>query len=74
MRKRTEVTKVGVSALAANASQTTITGLVPDRVVRVRLITTNGTVTEVTAHNNFYALSVDETQPTTMIPAPKYST
>lgn len=66
-----DVEQAGVSVVAANASQTRITGLVPDRVVRVRFVTTTGTVTEVGARNNFYSLSVAETQPTRMIPAPK---
>jgi hypothetical protein len=70
----TDIDKVGVSVLAANARQTKITGVVPDRVERVRLVTTHGTTTEVDARNNFYTLSVAETQPTRMIPAPKSPT
>lgn len=62
---------VGVSVTAANAHQTTIAGLVPDRVARVRFMTTNATRITADARNNFYSLAVNETMPTRMIPAPK---
>lgn len=69
-----DVEKVGVSVLAANASRTKITGVVPDRVERVRFVTTHGTATQVDVRNNFYTLAVAETQPARMIPAPKSPT
>lgn len=62
---------VGVGLSAANAHQTKIAGLVPDRVARVRFVTRNGTRTTVAARNNFYSLTVNETMATRMIPAPK---
>lgn len=64
----------GVSVTAANAHQTTIAGLVPDRVARVRFTTTNATRVTADARNNFYSLAVNETMPTRMIPAPKART
>ena len=61
----------GVGMSAANDRVTRVTGVVPDRVARVRFVTTNGTVAEVDARNNFYVLTVDETMPTRMIRGPK---
>lgn len=72
--KAADADTIGVGVSAANADTTTLAGLVPDRVATVRFVTTNGTTLKVNAHNNFYSLTVDETMPRRMIPAPKAST
>ncbi len=72
--KAANVDKSGVGVLAANADTTVLAGLVPDRVATVRFVTSNGTPVKVNAQSNFYSLSVDETMPRRMIPAPKAST
>ena len=72
--KAADVDTTGVGVSAAYADTTVLAGLVPDRVATVRFVTTNGTPVKVNAHNNFYSLSVGETMPRRMIPAPKAST
>ena len=72
--KAADVNTIGLGVSGANADTTKLAGLVPDRVATIRFVTTDGTTVKVSAHNNFYSLSVDETMPRRMIPAPKAST
>lgn len=61
----------GVSMTAASATATTVVGLVPDGVARVRFTPVKGRATTVEASSNFFSLSVPQTKPREMIAAPK---
>jgi hypothetical protein len=61
----------GVSMIAASATATTVVGLVPDEVARVRFTPSQGRASTVEASSNFFSLSVPQTKPRDMIAAPK---
>lgn len=64
----------GITMMAASASATTVVGLVPDGVTRVRFTPTKGSAATVAAKSNFFSLSVPQTQTRDTIAAPKDDT
>jgi hypothetical protein len=64
----------GVGVLSASKTDTSIAGLVPDDVARVRFTPDTGTPVTVDVESNFYSLSVPETAPSAPVKAPDGST
>jgi hypothetical protein len=60
----------GVGVRLATTTHTSLSGVVPDAVARVRFIPAEGTATEVPAESNFYSLSVPKTAPSPPVSAP----
>jgi hypothetical protein len=60
----------GIHMISSSATATTVVGLVPDGVTRVRFTPAKGRAATVTAGSNFFSLSVPETQARDTIPAP----
>lgn len=62
----------GIHMISSSATATTVVGLVPDGVTRVRFTPAKGRAATVAADSNFFSLSVPETQPRDMIAAPDH--
>jgi hypothetical protein len=60
----------GLSLASASPSGTTIAGVVPDSVARVRFIPTDGKPTEVDVQSNFYKLTTPDLAPSPPVNAP----
>lgn len=65
------VSQSGVGLRGATKSGTTLVGLVPDGVARVRFTPATSKAVEVDVQSNFYAVSVPETAPAASVNAPK---
>lgn len=62
--------QTGVALVGASATETTLVGLVPDGVVRVRFTRADGSSVEIDVGSNFYDLAVPEVAPAASIKAP----
>lgn len=67
----TALARSGAQTISASKTGTTVAGLVPDGVARVRFVPVEGGPNEVEVRDNFFTLSVPRTAPPRMVRAPE---